>query len=222
MLIHPYSDTHGHQHEICKHLTRLDFVINTGDFKANKIYGCRLLECLGNHDFYNKNINDFNLEDFRKISIIDDYVFLGCTLWTDFWGGCLRLDEYQMLNDFHLIEGMGVPLMKELYKKDLAFLKKNVKKYNKKKIVIYTHFPPSKKAIHPKYEGDRLNRYFVNDLDDFILSNPQIKLWIFGHTHTSHDFKIGECRCLCNPRGYQLKDGTFENPDFDPNLIVEI
>jgi len=34
------------------------------------------------------------------------------------------------------------------------------------------------------------------------LDHPQIKLWTHGHTHHEFDYMIGECRVVCNPRGY--------------------
>jgi hypothetical protein len=49
------------------------------------------------------------------------------------------------------------------------------------------------------------------------MSHPQIKYWIHGHTHTHFDYKIGECRVICNPRGY-----PNENTGFDPNFEMEI
>ena len=32
--------------------------------------------------------------------------------------------------------------------------------------VVITHWPPTKAAIHPKFEGDALNPYLINDRDD--------------------------------------------------------
>jgi hypothetical protein len=37
--------------------------------------------------------------------------------------------------------------------------------------------------------------------------------------HQSCDYKIGETHVLCNPRGY-YPDGL--NPDFNPELIIEV
>ena len=51
-----------------------------------------------------------------------------------------------------------------------------------------------------------------------ILDNPQIKYWSHGHTHESMDYMIGDCRVVCNPKGYHP---TEVNPDFDPNFAVD-
>ena len=47
-----------------------------------------------------------------------------------------------------------------------------------------------------------MNYYFASDLDNFILDNQNIKLWIHGHVHDPFDYKIGETRVVCNPLGY--------------------
>jgi hypothetical protein len=35
-----------------------------------------------------------------------------------------------------------------------------------------------------------------------MLDRPGIKLWTHGHTHEDFDYMIGDCRVVCNPRGY--------------------
>jgi hypothetical protein len=47
-----------------------------------------------------------------------------------------------------------------------------------------------------------MNGGYSSDLSQFILDNPQIKLWTHGHTHETFDYVIGETRIFCNPRGY--------------------
>jgi hypothetical protein len=47
-----------------------------------------------------------------------------------------------------------------------------------------------------------MNGGYHSDLSEFILDRPGIKLWTHGHTHEDFDYMIGECRVVCNPRGY--------------------
>ena len=47
-----------------------------------------------------------------------------------------------------------------------------------------------------------MNGAYSSRLDQFILDNPQIKLWTHGHTHEEFDYMIGSTRIVCNPRGY--------------------
>jgi hypothetical protein len=47
-----------------------------------------------------------------------------------------------------------------------------------------------------------MNGGYHSDLSEFMLDRPGIKLWTHGHTHEVFDYKVGECRVVCNPRGY--------------------
>lgn len=235
MRINLISDLHSEFEPYCHPKVDADVLVVAGDH-GNQFNYCvgkndnhykEHIVLAGNHDYYDNIISKFDIPNIpkpQKIYEIDDYVFVACTLWTNFWGEKLGRYDREIfagikgsLNDFHYIKGMTLPKMMELFKSDLQFIKDNVKKYKDKKVVICTHFAPSKKAIAKQYEGDSLNKYFVNDLDNFILKNKNIKAWLFGHTHSSLDFMIGDCRCVCNPKGY-----GNENPDFDPCKIIEI
>jgi len=67
--------------------------------------------------------------------------------------------------------------------------------------VVMTHWAPTMKAVAPQFEGDVLNPYFCNNLDERIMDSNK-KLWVFGHVHTRWDFMIGDCRMVSNPLGY--------------------
>jgi Icc-related predicted phosphoesterase len=71
-----------------------------------------------------------------------------------------------------------------------------------KKYVVVTHHAPSSLSISEQYKGDMLNGAFRSDLDEFIESRPQIKLWTHGHMHNNSNYWIGDTRVVCNPRGY--------------------
>jgi hypothetical protein len=50
-------------------------------------------------------------------------------------------------------------------------------------------------------------------------------IWIQGHTHESFDGVIGQMRVVSNAKGYGPWPGhqaTWENPNFDEQLIIEI
>lgn len=85
------------------------------------------------------------------------------------------------------------------------------------KVVVVTHFAPSRKSIHKKYKGSRYNCYWCADDDKLIKTyTDKIKLWIHGHTHTPFDYKIANTRVVCNPVGY-----PNENELFNP-MIIEV
>lgn len=49
-----------------------------------------------------------------------------------------------------------------------------------------------------------------------------VDLWCHGHIHAARDYEIDGCRILSNPRGYPNRDGGFENPHWDPALVVDV
>jgi hypothetical protein len=67
--------------------------------------------------------------------------------------------------------------------------------------VVITHHMPSALSVHEKYTDDALNLFFLCEMDDVIL-DLKPKLWIHGHTHVPFDYKLGDTRVLCNPKGY--------------------
>lgn len=72
-----------------------------------------------------------------------------------------------------------------------------------KEMVVVGHHTPSHTSCHPRYKDDQLmNGGYHSDLSEFILDRPGIKLWTHGHTHELFDYKIGDTRIVCNPRGY--------------------
>ena len=44
----------------------------------------------------------------------------------------------------------------------------------------------------------------------------------FGFMVTRFDYQVGSCRVVCNPRGYRMRDGSFDGDGFEPGLTVEI
>ena len=85
--------------------------------------------------------------------------------------------------------------------------------------VVVTHWPPTKEAIHPKFDGDALNPYFINDKEDLV-RDIGAKLWISGHTHEAYNYRIGATRCIGNPTGYSSEQR--ESSLFRPDKVVEI
>lgn len=91
----------------------------------------------------------------------------------------------------------------EEHKKMLAYIKEVIDRNPADTYVVCGHHGPSKNSVHPKYKNDELmNGGYVSELEDFILNNPNIRLWTQGHTHEDFDYMIGPTRIVCNPRGY--------------------
>ena len=84
--------------------------------------------------------------------------------------------------------------------------------------VVITHWPPTKAAIHPKFEGDGLNPYFINDKPDLV-RKVGASVWISGHTHEAYDYREGPTRCIGNPTGYVGEER--QSRLFRPDKVVE-
>jgi Icc-related predicted phosphoesterase len=91
----------------------------------------------------------------------------------------------------------------EEFKKMVDYVGQVVQNNPEGKFVVVGHHAPSKKSTHPRYKHDTLmNGGYSSNLDFFIEDHPQIKAWTHGHTHELFDYKVGQTRVVCNPRGY--------------------
>jgi Icc-related predicted phosphoesterase len=201
----------------------------------------------GNHEFYSggkfhKTVNElrnycstnFNNVYFleRDCKIIDDVVFVGGTLWTDMnKGDPLTLHAVRdMMNDFRTIRNdeKGFTPLKPAdtairHRETLQYIKHIVSEHKDKTCVVVGHHSPSFQSVHEQYRSEHLmNGAYHSDLSEFILDHPQIKLWTHGHTHHCFDYKIGETRVVCNPRGYEQSSGWSEDTGWNPELVIEI
>ena len=158
---------------------------------------------------------------------IKDWNFIGATLWTDFRNEnpLEMMEAKNCMNDYKTIR-IGSNYRKlnpddtlKFHKKSKQFLLDTLPTFKNQKVWVLTHHAPSYQSVHPKYRNSGIaNGAYVNNFDDLILDNPQIKYFSHGHTHESMDYMIGGCRVICNPRGYFP---TEVNPDFDPNFEVD-
>ena len=78
---------------------------------------------------------------------------------------------------------------------------------------------PSMKSIAPDDAEDQISAAYATRMEDMV---QKADVWVHGHVHQSLDYKIGRCRVVCNPCGYRQRDGSVENANFDPNLIIEV
>ena len=195
----------------------------------------------GNHEFYGHSIFE-GLEWARihaaecptvhflenDVAIIDGVRFLGCTLWTDFaldgdvrWGAA---NFEGRLNDARQIAWRMLPAREaftanralELHHRSRAFLQRELAKDFGGPTVMVTHHAPHQRSVHRRWKGSSLNPSFASDLSDLIAAGEP-ELWVHGHVHESFDYRIGNTRVICNPKGY-----TNENPAFNSGLVVEV
>ena len=166
---------------------------------------------------------------------------LGCTLWTDYqvpvrrFGSALSSASLAMevagarLNDHRAIRiirsgdierRLSPEDALDLHMCERQWLLSKLSEPFQGKTVVVTHHDPSRGSIARKFAADLLTPAFVSNLSEEFFEVPV--LWVHGHTHTSFDYRRGKTRVVCNPRGYRFPDGSLENLEFDPNLIVEV
>lgn len=179
----------------------------------------RVLYIPGNHEYYHSPM-ETAIEELRKIMPahvqivnndtveIDDAMFICSTMWTD-----MNKSDWFTINhakkcmaDFSFIRYNDRFLSPEatinFFDQATDYIKIVAKQNADKKIVVVTHHCPSELSVAEQYKGDLLNGAFRSDCDNIILDHPQIKMWLHGHTHTEFDYMLGDCRVVCNPRGY--------------------
>ncbi|KAJ5907510.1 hypothetical protein N7495_000192 [Penicillium taxi] len=199
---------------------------------------------LGNHEFYNENFES-GLEKARQLeqepclngrllllhqrryNIPDTRVIiLGCTLWSDIPPNVGEIVQSKV-QDFKKIEDWTVDQHNSAHQSDLTWLRHEVEAIHQENkntkrdlpsIVVVTHHAPSLHGTSsPQHAQSPWSVAFGTD----ILSEKWdgVKVWVFGHTHYTTEFKERGIRVLSNQRGYVLpwKD---TKTDFDVKKVI--
>lgn len=225
ILCAKHLKTNGHLNRIYR-----SFLNNCSNNFKNVIY------VLGNHEYYGchyestletiSSILPSNIHLLNDASIkIDDWVFVGGTLWTDHnkENPMNMLENCMVMNDYATIR-IGSAFRK-LRPEDTLNFHRNTKQYFENQsdihrddnVFIISHMSPSYFSVHPLYQFSKYNSAYCNDMNEWIINRPQIKYWAHGHIHYAQDYKIDHCRILCNPMGY-----SRENTKFNPDLEIEL
>jgi predicted phosphohydrolase len=196
---------------------------------------------LGNHEYYGrafpKHINDLKelaagtniavLENDRLV--IGEVTFPGCTLWTDFklfgeprsagYQATQTMTDYRKIRVNPQYRRLRSIDTAAIHGKSLRWLQEEVQKTkeNEERLVILTHHAPSKHSIPEHYQSDILSAAYASHLDQFV-NESHATLWVHGHLHTQKDYKIGNTRIICNPRGYPDE----RNEHFATNLVIKV
>lgn len=208
-----------------------------------------VVQVAGNHEYYDEEHDTCRAEmraRARSLGIhwldndavvLGDVEFLGCTLWTDFRvyespGRAQNLSAGQamqanraLIQDFRLIrsgERSFEPAdAQRLHEQSRQWLESALSHARRRPRVVVSHHLPSWQSVCARFADSVTNAAFVSNCDDLV---RHADLWVHGHTHSSCRYRLGDAQVVCNPRGYPRRgrDGGFENPDFDPGLVVEI
>ena len=188
----------------------------------------------------------------RSEVVIGGIRFLGCTMWTDFQlpvqtpaGPEVNIERAlrhagDRLNDFRLVEiEAGGRLRKNRVDRnkrlrrlvepadtlamhwiDRDWLRRQLQQPYSGTSVVITHHAPWTGSVATRYEADWLTPAFASALPPKFFQVPE--LWIHGHTHSPFDYFVGSCRVVSNPRGYKMRDSSFENHEFNAAFVVEV
>lgn len=172
----------------------------------------------------------------------------GATMWTDYLllGEMAQAHQMQlamsMMHD-HRVIGMPAPNGNRYFtagdalrmnQKSLRMLRTALSKPYEGKTLVMTHHGVHPKSIDAKYATDSCNSAFVSDLSA-VIEEFAPEVMVHGHSHASAHYtlesqKLGRTTLVqSNPRGYPLQERfytpdppKFENPNFNPNLTLEV
>ena len=177
----------------------------------------------GNHEYYNGTIAEFddylnrfsygsNVHFLNPGSVtLNGVTFIGAALWSNF-GNDVFAKHYcaTHINDFSLIRGFNSDECVKLYELHAGYIKSEYEAVEGQKVIV-THFLPDHACVDPVYRGEGvINKYFANDLGDWISNLTDVPYWLFGHTHSLVDIEIGDTRVIANPYGYNQNHNYVE------------
>lgn len=230
----------------------VDIVLLAGDIAedysgidwARETFDVPVLYTPGNHEFYDSKQIASWLGDLRAYAEgsnvhvmhndtfeLEGVQFVAATLWTDFnLYGRQRMHQYDArkgLNDYRYIRRpSSTRSNRKLRTEDTlqshvqsrAYIREAIERYSGKTVVM-THHAPSEQSVPSRRRANILTPAYASNLERFIEELKPV-LWTHGHIHSSSDYIISDTRVVCNPRGYFSRKDT--NPDFDPQLVIEI
>jgi predicted phosphodiesterase len=247
MKLHVLSDLHLEFADFDIPPTGADAVILAGDIHVGD-QGVRwALKALpdtpviyvpGNHEYYDHNLPELSGQLKRETegtrvhvldndsAVIGGVRFLGCTLWSDFhlYGNAALAGfrAQQSLADYRAI--WFNPESRPLHPADTAALHDESRAWlaeqlagTERPTVVVTHHAPATPSIAERFRDEPLNPAFVSNLDAMV-ADSGAALWVHGHTHDAFDYRLGDTRVVCNPRGYPKENVA----GFDPARTVTL
>jgi len=167
---------------------------------------------LGNHEFYDIKRRYTMADQKRRIrcviqhyanvrlldndaAIMNGFVILGTTLWSRPLD-CLKYE----INDYNYIKirpdlELNPADVRDFHQRNVAWLESKLLDHKDKDVIVISHHVPSFKLLK---QANNLASAFASCCENLIHSNPNLKLWIFGHSHDSVDEQINQCRCVSN------------------------
>lgn len=242
------SDLHLEFERFCLEAADADVVVLAGDIHTgmkalpwirSTFADTPVIYVLGNHEYYGQAYPKLARElvaatagsaihvlENRAITL-DGVTFHGATLWTDFQlFGDPRIAGFecqQVMTDFKKIR--REPRFSRLRTLDAALIHQQSRAWLQASFaeapgghhVVVTHHAPSLRSVPSALRDEVSTAAYASDMEGLIAELAP-DAWLHGHLHASCDYRIGNCRVVCNPRGYPQE----RNPAFDPDLCIEV
>lgn len=195
-----------------------------------------IITTMGNHEFYGGFL-DYAYPSYEEklghniyklnnaVNIYKDVKFIVSILWSrvsDENKGLIK----NKLSDYHQIKSpsqekinISVDDTNRLHHLSLDFIIKELEKPFNGKTVVMTHHIPSFETIGLDRRFSNIREAFCTDLEDVMLTYPQIQLWVHGHAHDFSQIKLHNTIVTRNPLGYVERD---EHKDFRLDYRVKI
>ncbi len=242
-----FSDLHREFSDFTPVHADVDVVVLAGDidlgtrgiaWAIDRFAGKPVVYVAGNHEFYGHNFPDLYAK-LRAASLgsqvhvlqnssveISGWLFLGCTLWTDFAlhgnSPMAMLTASGLMNDYARIRSSNHQYRKLRpadtllhHTESVSWLEYALAASGDKPCVVVTHHAPSASSIPEEFRFWDSNPCYASRLDDLILRRQPVA-WMHGHVHRTRDYVIGGTRVLCHPRGYDDGKHRREETGFDP------
>ena len=165
----------------------------------------------------------------RDEFVLGDLRILGCTFWTGFtlfegrraraMRACrANVEDYRRIHllrahralrprDTARIHQMSARWLRDCFAEPPSGVRATI---------VLTHHPPSSRSVDPRYADSLTSAAFVARRGALVAASGAA-LWVHGHVHASFDYRLGTTRVLSNPQGH-----GDENPNFQPDLVVEV
>lgn len=192
----------------------------------------KVIMVMGNHEFYGRSRSEgletaerlqaesslngrFIILNRGRLDLSEDVTILGCTLQSHISAASRKIVA-TTVQDFSKIREWTVGDHNNEHAKDVAWLRNEITKIretekaapsaSRRKVVVVTHHAPCRsKTSRPEHEQNPWSDAFATDL--LIAGqtdNPLMECdwWLFGHTHYSTYFQVGQVNVFSNQRGY--------------------
>ena len=205
-------------------------ILNDASTSYDKVFFVR-----GNHECYGQTVTRTDEILNETFAQYDNIIYLnraaydvndrvrvvGTTLWSDITSDQMYVAKC-FISDFRCIKEWSIEKNNEEHTKDVAFLVEEIKraKHDKKELIIITHHAPyTQGTSHPDHDNSPLSSVFATNLSN-LMSNPPIKIWVYGHTHYSANFYKNGVNIVSNQRG--TSEENYKRTRFDPTFTFEM